>query len=95
MWIIIHINMVMLMMKTIQMTINEELLTQVDQVVKAEKSNRSAFIRQALENALRHYKIAELEQQHANAYLQQPVKAGDVDEWLEEQDWGDEWNEEK
>lgn len=95
MWIIIHMIMVMIMMKTVQMTINEELLIQIDQVVKDEGSNRSAFMRQALENALRHYKIAQLEQQHTNAYLQQPVKADEVDEWLEEQAWGDEWNEAK
>jgi len=87
--------MVMFMMKTVQMTINEELLIQIDQVVKAEQSNRSAFMRQALEDALRRYQIAKLEQQHTVAYLQQPITADEFDGWLEEQAWGDEWNGEK
>ena len=87
--------MVITMMKTVQMTINEELLAQVDEVVQAEGSNRSAFIRQALEDALRHYSIAQLEQQHTAGYLRQPVTSGEFDDWIEEQVWGDEWNEAK
>ena len=87
--------MVITMMKTVQMTINEELLAQVDEVVQAEGSNRSAFIRQALEDALRHYSIAQLEQQHIAGYLQQPVTSGEFDDWVAEQAWGDEWNEAK
>lgn len=95
MWINTHMIMVVSMMKTIQMTINEDLLTQIDQVVKAEKSNRSAFMRQALEEALRQYKIDRLEQMHIAAYLQQPVTSDEFDGWQEEQAWGGEWNEAK
>lgn len=71
-------------MKTIQIAISEDLLTQIDQIVKAENVNRSAFIQQALEDALRHYKITQLEQQHAVAYLQQPIKPDEFDDWLAE-----------
>ena len=95
MWISIHILMVIMMMKTVQMTINEELLAQVDEVVQAEGSNRSAFMRQALEEALRHYNITQLEQQHAAGYLRQPVAPGEFDDWVAEEAWGDEWIEAK
>lgn len=92
MWITVHIFMVIMMMKTVQITINEDLLAQVDVVVKAEGSNRSAFMRQALAEALRKYSITQLEQQHTAGYLRQPVEAGEFDGWQEEQAWGDEWN---
>ena len=48
-------------MKTIQMTIDEPLLAEVDQAIKALNTTRSAFIRQALQLALQRYKILEME----------------------------------
>jgi hypothetical protein len=48
-------------MKTIQMTIDEPLLAKVDQAIKELEMTRSAFIREALELALRHYQILEME----------------------------------
>jgi metal-responsive CopG/Arc/MetJ family transcriptional regulator len=95
MWILTHMIMVTIMMKTVQMTINEDLLIQIDQVVKDEGSNRSAFMRQALKEALRRYNIAKLEKQHTAGYLQHPIKPDEFDDWQEEQAWGDEWNEAK
>ncbi len=77
-------------MKTIQMTINESLLLQVDEVVKAEKINRSAFIREALEAALQKYKIAQLEKQHREGYARIPQKPEEAEIWLTEQVWDDE-----
>lgn len=95
MWMITHMIMVMIMMKTVQMTINEELLSQIDQIVKDQGSNRSAFMRQALEEALRRYNVAKLEKVHANGYLKQPIKTGEFNNWQGEQVWGNEWNEER
>ena len=40
-------------MKTIQITLDEALLAEVDQVVREQGANRSAFIRHALRLALR------------------------------------------
>ncbi len=76
-------------MKTIQMTIDEPLLSEVDQAVQSLETSRSAFIRQALELALRHYRIAELERQHAKGYAQHPVTSGEFDVWQDEQAWGE------
>ena len=76
-------------MKTIQMTIDETLLEQVDTVVQAQNTNRSAFIRQALEQALQQWHVRELERQHAEGYARQPVEPDEFDIWLDEQTWGE------
>jgi metal-responsive CopG/Arc/MetJ family transcriptional regulator len=77
-------------MKTIQMTIDEPLLSKVDQAIQELKMTRSAFIREALELALRHYQILEMEQKHAAGYARQPVEPGEFDVWVNEQAWGEE-----
>ena len=76
-------------MKTIQMTIDEDLLVRVDRATESKGLARSAFIRMALEHALQDMSIAELEQRHAEGYQRFPVKPGEFDVWEEEQAWGD------
>jgi metal-responsive CopG/Arc/MetJ family transcriptional regulator len=75
-------------MKTIQMTIDEPLLTEVDQLIQALKTTRSAFIREALELALRRHAISEMESKHAEGYARYPVEPGEFDVWEDEQAWG-------
>jgi len=75
-------------MKTIQMTIDEPLLTAVDEVITSLNTTRSAFIREALTLALQRSKIAQFEQQHAEGYARYPVEPGEFDVWEEEQAWG-------
>jgi metal-responsive CopG/Arc/MetJ family transcriptional regulator len=82
-------------MKTIQMTIDESLLQQVDQTVQELKTSRSAFIRQALLQAIRQYQVRRLEERDETGYQIMPAQAGETNEWLSEQDWGSSWNEEK
>lgn len=77
------------MFKTIQMTIDESLLEQVDATSTQLGLSRSAFIRQALRQALERARIAELERQHAAGYARHPVEPGEFDVWLAEQTWGD------
>jgi metal-responsive CopG/Arc/MetJ family transcriptional regulator len=74
-------------MKTIQMTIDEHLLTSVDKITKARKITRSAFIRNALEAELQRQQIREEELRHAAGYAAKPVMPGEFATWLE-QDWG-------
>ena len=76
-------------MKTIQMTIDEVLLKQVDEAAQTLGLARSVFIRQALEIALRELAIAKLEQEHIDGYRSQPVMAGEFDIWENEQEWGE------
>ena len=77
-------------MKTIQMTIDETLLAEVDQTVQALSTTRSAFIREALERSLHRYRVLKREEQDAAGYAQFPPSP--IDEWENEQVWGDEWN---
>jgi metal-responsive CopG/Arc/MetJ family transcriptional regulator len=76
-------------MKTIQMTIDDELLAEVDQATHALQTTRSAFIRSALQLALRQYAIQQLEQQHADGYARFPVQPGEFDIWESEQSWSE------
>jgi metal-responsive CopG/Arc/MetJ family transcriptional regulator len=76
-------------MRTIQMTIDEPLLKEVDQVSQALKTTRSEFIREALKLALQQHRIAQLERQHAAGYAAHPQEPGEVAEWELEQVWED------
>jgi metal-responsive CopG/Arc/MetJ family transcriptional regulator len=75
-------------MKTIQMTIDEPLLTAVDRIISELHTTRSAFIREALEAALRLHEMRKLERQHAHGYAQHPVTPDEFDVWSNEQHWG-------
>jgi metal-responsive CopG/Arc/MetJ family transcriptional regulator len=77
-------------MKTIQMTIDEPLLSEIDQIVRLLETTRSAFIREALLLALRQHKVRELERQHAEGYARHPVQPGEFDVWFDQQYWGEE-----
>jgi len=76
-------------MKTIQMTIDEPLLAEVDRVTHNLSTTRSAFVREALQLALRRHIIAEMEQRHAQGYARHPVEPGEFDLWEAEQQWGE------
>ncbi len=56
------------MIKTIQMTIDETLLEEVDSTSAELGMNRSAFIREALRQAMERFRMAELERKHAAGY---------------------------
>ncbi len=75
-------------MKTIQITIDGVLLQQVDVLVKREKTNRSAFIRQALRAALHQYKMQQWDKQDQEGYGRIPQQPAEVETWLPEQVWG-------
>jgi metal-responsive CopG/Arc/MetJ family transcriptional regulator len=74
-------------MKTIQMTIDEPLLEEVDRVIQDLDTTRSAFIRTALQLALRQHAIAQMERKHAEGYARHPVQPGEFDGWEDEQVW--------
>ena len=67
--------------KTIHVTISEELLDMTDTAVRELKISRSAFLRYALQQALRQMKIAAMEQQHVAGYKRHPVEPGEFDRW--------------
>jgi metal-responsive CopG/Arc/MetJ family transcriptional regulator len=77
-------------MKTVQMTLDDDLVKAVDRVSKELGTTRSAFTRKALREALVKYRIEEMERQHRRGYEQHPVAAEEFSVWETEQDWGDE-----
>ena len=76
-------------MKTIQMTLDEELINEVDKVIKKLGTTRSAFTRRALRNLLNHLHDLELEKRHKRGYKNKPIKANEFDIWDKEQVWID------
>jgi len=68
------------MMKTVQITLDEALLQQVDEVVQNEGTNRSAYIREILEEALKRYRIAQLEKKHREGYERLPIQPEEIEE---------------
>jgi metal-responsive CopG/Arc/MetJ family transcriptional regulator len=74
-------------MKTVQMTLDENLITSVDKVTKRLGTTRSAFTREALKAALREVRTNELERKHREGYKRKPVRLGEFDDWEAEQVW--------
>ena len=77
-------------MKTIQMTLDEDLVKAVDRVSKQLKTNRSAFTRKALREALARYSSEELERKHREGYARKPAARDEFSIWEKEQAWGEE-----
>ncbi|MBN4054493.1 ribbon-helix-helix protein, CopG family [Nitrospira defluvii] len=76
-------------MKTIQMTLDEELIKSVDNVVKKLHTSRSAFTRKALRQAISNYNMQKLEKKHRKGYQTHPVQSNEFDVWGNEQVWGE------
>lgn len=77
-------------MKTVQMTLDEDLVRGVDRVRRKLNQSRSAFTRNALRESLARYNVAQMEAKHREGYERQPVKSNEFAVWENEQDWGDE-----
>ena len=77
-------------MRTIQMTLDENLVQKVDFIAKELHLTRSAFTREALKKAVEQYNTKRLEKQHQLGYYKEPVKKNEFDAWEKEQVWGDE-----
>ena len=77
-------------MRTVQMTLDEHLVQTVDNVVKKMHTTRSAFAREALQQAIVRIKTQKLEEKHRLGYLRKPEGADEFGVWQKEQKWGDE-----
>lgn len=76
-------------MKTVQMTLDDELVREVDRVVKRLGTTRSAFTRDALRRALEEIRTKALEEKQRQGYEKHPVESGEFDDWEAEQVWPD------
>ena len=77
-------------MRTIQMTLDDELVESVDKIIKELKTTRSAFTRQALQEAIDRLNTRFFEEKHRKGYELHPVNKGEFSVWENEQDWGNE-----
>ncbi len=76
-------------METIQLSIDESLLAEVQQATNALQMTPSDFIKVALERALQQREIIAKERRDAEGYLKHPQRAEEIEEWRSEQDWGE------
>lgn len=76
-------------MKTVQMTLDEALVDQVDRAAEALGTTRSGFTRDALRAALSDLRRKELERRHREGYMKKPVRPGEFSDWENEQVWPD------
>ena len=76
-------------MRTIQMTLDDDLVDAVDRIVKKLKMSRSAFTRQALRNALTQANVKQMENKHKKGYEKKPVSKLEFSIWESEQEWID------
>ena len=76
-------------MRTVQMTLDDTLVQEIDQVVKKLGTTRSAFAREALRAALAQMARQEMEQRYREGYRRKPVQRGEFSDWEDEQVWVD------
>jgi metal-responsive CopG/Arc/MetJ family transcriptional regulator len=73
--------------KTVQMTLDESLVREVDREVKRLGTTRSAFARQALREAVQRIRVRDLERRHREGYSRWPVTRQELAVWEGEQVW--------
>ncbi len=74
-------------MRTVQMTLDDELVEAVDRAARKLGKSRSAFARQALREALVRVRARTLEQKHRAGYARKPVRRAEFGLWESEQLW--------
>ena len=74
-------------MRTVQMTLDDALIQEIDHVVKQLGTTRSAFTRDALRAALAQVRRQAMEQKHREGYARRPVTPGEFSDWEDEQVW--------
>ena len=76
-------------MRTVQMTLDAELVAAVDKAARRLGTSRSAFAREALRAALRRLQERSLEEKHREGYRRKPARRGEFGDWESEQVWID------
>ncbi len=76
-------------MKTVQMTLDNQLVAEVDAAAEKLGTTRSAFTRDALRTAMTRLKLRELEAKHRAGYKKKPPRKGEFSGWESQQAWGE------
>ena len=69
-------------MRTLQMTLDESLVAELDEVVRESQTNRSAFTREALRSAIALYRQRQLVEKHKAGYQCYPVTPDEFSVWV-------------
>ena len=69
-------------MRTVQMTLDEEVVKTVDRVAIRLRTTRSAFTRDALREAVATYTVKRLEQKHRAGYAKHPAAQNEFGGWV-------------
>jgi metal-responsive CopG/Arc/MetJ family transcriptional regulator len=72
-------------LKTVQMTLDNDLVEEGDRTVELLGTTRSAFTRDALRAALDRAQEREMERRHREGYARHPVRSGELGDWESEQ----------
>jgi len=75
--------------RTVQMTLDAELVAAVDKAARELGTSRSAFAREALRSALRRRQERSREEKQREGYRRKPVKPREFSDWETEQVWVD------
>ncbi len=76
-------------MRTVQLTLDEELVREVDAAVGSLGTTRSAFARRALRAELDRLREQDLELKHREGYRRKPARSNEFKPWEREQRWGE------
>ncbi len=76
-------------MRTVQLTLDEELVEAVDKAAAELGTTRSGFTREALRAAVARARERVLERKHREGYRRKPVKRGEFRLGVGDQAWGD------
>ncbi len=76
-------------MRTVQMTLDTELVIAVDKAARRLGTTRSAFARRALREAIKQVQLRALEEKQRRGYARKPVRSGEFDSRESEQVWTD------
>ncbi len=74
-------------MKTVQVVLDEKLLRATDRAARRLRSNRSAFVREALKAHLQRMTVRAQEQREREGYLRVPNDVEEVRSWAAEAAW--------
>ena len=74
-------------MRRIQLSLDEDLLSKVDTIIKDLNTSRTDFVRKALISAVEQYNTRCLEEKHRQGYEVNPVIGNEFSIWKKEQVW--------
>ncbi|MBI2840673.1 MAG: ribbon-helix-helix protein, CopG family [Acidobacteria bacterium] len=77
-------------MRTVQMTLDEDLVATVDRITRQLRTTRSEFTRMALREAIAKQTAARLEELHRKGDEKRPVGRDEFEIWEGEHAWVDE-----